>query len=269
MRALLALLLVAGVAAYVAYGWGGEEGLRVRVDRATEAGDVVAVEELLAAHRFDVIYLVDDDLEAWLKQMELPELERAPDAEGLLARALATAKTADKTFGGDAYSKYAEAWAAWSVEQRMQFRDGQAKFGAGREAQKEKRYDAAAESYRASLALAEPLGDAWGTAQAEQALGDLAVGAGRFDEAKQRHARARDIWRTLSHPRVLRSLHALGVVYEEQGELAEARASLEEMLTLAEQLGGKTDTAAVRSSLSRICRALGDEAAAAGYASEP
>ncbi|MBI4878349.1 MAG: tetratricopeptide repeat protein [Planctomycetes bacterium] len=171
-------------------------------------------------------------------------------------------------FSSDSFSRYAAAWRGWSAEERAGFRQGRDAFLRGREAQKEKRYDEAREAYAAALAAAEPLGDLIGVAQAEQALGDLAVGAGRLEEAVQRHERARDIFAALRHQAMLRSCRALGFVHEKLGDLAAARINLERMLEAAREARHDSDTLAVRATLARLCRELGDEEAAEGYERE-
>lgn len=266
MRLLVPALFIAAVAvAAVAVGRSGEDDLQTRYERTVEAGEDAAVTALLKEHRFEVIFLVDGYLEGWLKQTETPEAERMKNPESLLRMGIEAAEFADAALGGDAYLRYATAWKRWSAEDRLSFREGQKRFYAGREAQKEKRYERAAELYRESLALAEPLGDLWGIAQAEQALGDLAIGAGDPAAATARHQKASEVFGSVNHPKVLRSLNALGMLHEQAGELPEARQSLEEMLRLATLVDHTTDTSKVRASLARVCRAMGDEGAAENY----
>ncbi len=230
-------------------------------ERVGEA-DWEGVRSLLRSRPYEVIYLVDGYLESWLKQMEAPETERDPNAGQILERALLAARHADETFGGDAYSRYAKAWKGWSADERVRFRAGQAAFYRGRDAQKAKQYDDARAAYEESLSLAKPLGDLWGIAQAEQALGDLAVGDEKLEEALRRHEAARDVFASIRHQRMLRSCHALGVIHERLGHLKEARANYERMIEAAKEVDRDVDTAAVRQSLIRVCRAMGDDEAA-------
>lgn len=258
MRILVPSLVLAALAvAAVAVGRSDGDDLKSRYEAATAAGDSESVDALLKERRFEVIYLVDGYLEGWLKQTEAPAAERMERPETLLEAGIAAAAAADRAFGGDAYTRYAVAWKEWSPEQRLEFREGQKKFYAGREAQKEKRYEKAGALYGESLALADPLKDLWGIAQAEQALGDLAIGAGRLEDAVRHHRRARDVFLSLNHPRVLRSLNALGMVQERTGDLAAAERNLEEMLRLAKLVDRETDTTKVEESLARIRNAMG------------
>jgi tetratricopeptide (TPR) repeat protein len=182
--------------------------------------------------------------------------------------ALKAAERADAVFQVDAYSRYVGAWQAWTPGQRRQFREGQEAHAEGRAKQREKDYDAARAAYERSLDLADPLGDLWGTAQAEQALGDLAMGRGDFDEAIRRHLRALEIFGSLRHTGMLRSCRALGAAYEKTDRLADARAVLERMVAAAKEAGREEAAAPVKADLGRICRALGDEEAAKRYEAE-
>lgn len=233
------------------------------LERKADADGIAA---LFRARPFEVILLVDGYLEAWLSEQEKPAAERVANPERPLELAKAAAASADALFQTDAYSRYAKAWESWTDDQRVQFRQGQHEYQAGREAQQAKNYDAARAAYQQSLDLARPLGDLWGIAQAEQRLGDLAVGRGEIEEATRRHRAALDIFGALRHTGMIRSCRALATFHEQAQELSEARALLERLLVAADEAGRPEVAGPVRTDLVRICRALGDEEAAQRHA---
>ncbi len=251
-----------------ASGAEAQPDLQALFEEKCAAAAFAAVDELFRARPYEVIYLVDGYLESWLEQDELPVAERSVDPDRLLRLARIAAERADRVFSSDAFGRTVKAWSGWSAEERAAFRKGRDAHQRGREAQQEKRYEDAQEAYAAALEAAEPLGDLKGIAQAEQALGDLAVGAGHLEEAVQRHGRARDLFAALRHHGMLRSCRALGRVHEQLGDLAAARSNLERMLEAAREAGHDTDTRAVRATLARLCRELGDEEAAERYEGE-
>jgi tetratricopeptide (TPR) repeat protein len=217
---------------------------------------------------FEVILLVDGYLEAWLSNVEGKAEKPVAKPEELLDRGLLAAKHADRVFEGDAYTRYASAWKGWSEKQRKQFRAGQEEFYGGRALQKEKEYDDAKARYERSLEIASPLGDLWGIAQAHQALGDLAIGRDDLEVAIRHHTEAAKIFGSLRHAGMLRSHRALATVYEKKGDVKQARAELEKMLTAAIEARRPDAAKPVRADLVRLCRVLGDEAAAKKYEDE-
>lgn len=242
----------------------GEDDLGAAVEKALAAGDEPGAEALLKGRPYEVIFVVDGNLEGWLANEEKPAEQRDPKAAEMLERAVKIAALADRALGVKAYSRYANAWKGWSAAQRLQFREGQQLYGQARAAQKEKKYAEAAEFFQKSLAKAEPLDDLWGMAQAHQALGDLAMGEKKFDVAVAEHEKALELWSALRHVSMLRSCRALGQACEQLGKLDAAKQHLEQMLASAAEAGradAKT-TGPVHTDLARICRALGDEAAA-------
>src|SRR5690606_41029384 len=102
--------------------------LQATYERVAASEDPAAVAKLFEERRYEVIYLVDGYLEAWLKQTELPVAERMERPESLLDAGIAAAAAADAAFGGDAYTRYAKAWQAWTPEDRVRFRDGEKEF---------------------------------------------------------------------------------------------------------------------------------------------
>lgn len=223
------------------------------------------VETLFRSRPYEVIYLVDGYLEAWLARQESGVPGDDPEVQRLMNLALKSALSADAVFERDTFTRYANAWKGWSADQRAQFRKGQAEYGAGRDAQRQKKYAEAREHYEKSLQLAGSLGDTWGEAQAQQALGDLTVGEGKFEEAAACHEAGRDHFMSIMHPSLLRSLNALGHIREQQGKLKAARENLEAMLLVAERSGRDVDATAVYESLARICRSQDDADAVLRY----
>jgi tetratricopeptide (TPR) repeat protein len=252
------------------------EAIDVVYERLLAAKGDAEIERLLRGRPYEVIGLVDGYLEGWLASQENPGAPAEPGAKAparMLELAQDAAKRADATFKTDAYSRYANAWKAWSAEQRLQFREGQKQYGLGREAMRAKKLDEAKAAFAASLKLADPLGDLWGIAQAEQSLGDVAAGAAAgaadaaakktlLDEAIAHHKRGAQVFGELRHPGVLRSLRALGNLHEQAGDLKAARFALERMMDVAAEAQRLDNTGPVKKDLARLCRALGDEDAA-------
>lgn len=233
--------------------------------------DDAAIESAFRERPFEVILLVDGYLEAWLTNVEgKAEGERkVADPKTLLDKALDSAARADKALGGTGYTRYAKAWAGWSAEQQKQFRRGQQEYGAGRNAQKEKKLAEAKQHYETSLGLAAPLGDLWGEAQAHQSLGDVAMGEDRVDAAIQHFTKARDVYAGIRHQSGMRSMRALAAAHEKKGDHAKARAELESMVKIATDARlPRTMAAPVLKDLARICAALGDAEAAKKYEAE-
>lgn len=233
--------------------------------------DDAAIEGAFRERPFEVILLVDGYLEAWLSNVEgKAEGEaKVADPKTLLDKALDSAARADKALGGDGYTKYAKAWAGWTPEQQKQFRQGQAEYGAGRAAQKDKKLAEAKKHYENSLGLAAPLGDLWGEAQAHQSLGDVAMGEDRVDAAIEHFTKAKTIYASIRHQGGMRSMRALGVAHEKKGEHAAARKELEAMLKIAADAKLPRATGGpVLKDLARICAALGDAEAAKKYEAE-
>jgi len=242
------------------------EPLDAIYEAAVAKKDDAAIESAFKARRFEVINLVDGYLEGWLSNVEGSAKEKAADPQVLMDRALDAAARGDKALGGDGYTRYAKAWKNWTPEQQKQFRKGQEEYQAGRGLQKEKKLADAKARYEASLALAAPLGDLWGEAQAHQSLGDLAFGEEKFDVAIEHHKKGKAIFGSIRHQGAFRSYRALANAYEKKGDLKAARKELEEMVSVATEAKLPHATIGpVHKDLARVCRALGDEDAAKAH----
>jgi DNA-binding CsgD family transcriptional regulator/tetratricopeptide (TPR) repeat protein len=98
---------------------------------------------------------------------------------------------------------------------------------------------AAAEArYRESLTLCERIGDDTGVATASNDLGELARGAGAFDDAQAHYGRALELWRTMGDMTgVARGAHNLAQTARDIGDLPRAADLLRESLTASAQVG--------------------------------
>jgi non-specific serine/threonine protein kinase len=98
---------------------------------------------------------------------------------------------------------------------------------------------AAAEArYRESLALCERIGDDTGVATASNDLGELARGAGAFDDAQAHYGRALELWRRMGDMTgVSRGAHNLAQTARDIGDLPRAVDLLRESLTASALMG--------------------------------
>ncbi len=222
---------------------------------AEDKGDE-AVDKVFREHPYEVIFLVDRNLEGWLSEQEKPAGERVADSEKMLKRALYAASRADAVFDVKAYSSYANAWKGWTPEQRLRFRNGQGEFQNGSEALKAKQIDAARKHFAAALAAANDVGDTWGIAQAEQKLGDIAFGSGDLASAETHMKKSLELFGAMRHIGMLRSLRGLAALYEREGKNKEALAALEKMVAVANEADRGEAAQKVKADIERLRQAI-------------
>lgn len=230
------------------------QSFQLLFEQRAAKGQSKKIAELFRSRPFEVAYLFDGYLLAWA------ELETAAEGSGAIQFAWAkqVAVEADRMTGIKLHRQQILAAESWSEHEREWFLQGRRAFSTGRAAQKLRMYEEAEAGYLEALEQALRLGDLLGGARAEQALGDLAVGGKRLDEALKRHQRARDLLSQLRHPALLRSCRALAMIHESRGEFAAAKENLERMLAAAKEAQLDSDTKPVREALVRVCRSLGD-----------
>lgn len=198
-----------------------------------------ALRELWKAHRDEILYTLDADLEgslaAWEKSPDKPD---AAAIEALHERALWGARIASEATGDPLFADYASAFVGWNADQKKSFRAGQTAHGRAGKALKAGDHATAAKAARECADLALPLGDWWGYAMGLSAEGFALAASGE-------HARAQ---LSLSQARVV--YHALGLVGDEYGctkalakswhalkHFERAGAAARAALALAERLG--------------------------------
>ena len=143
---------------------------------------------------------------------------------------------------------------------------------------------AAAEArYRESLALCERVGDDTGIATASNDLGELARGAGAFDDAQAHYGRALELWRAMGDiTGVARGAHNLAQTARDIGDLPRAADLLRESLAASAQVGDGHSRASTLAALvavaaqrdldivaATLCGAAEAEMAAAGIVLDP
>ncbi|HZM00175.1 MAG TPA: hypothetical protein VFD43_07990 [Planctomycetota bacterium] len=212
--------------------------------KLADAQDEAGLAKLWREHPDLVLVTIDADLEG---SLALRERSRNPDESAIAAmhaRALRGARAAVAAGLHPILADYAAAFTGWDATQQKQFRAGQAAFGKAHAAAKDGRHDEALAAANECVALAEPLGDWWGTAMGFSVTGDALSALGRHDEALVALGRARALH------------HDLGLSGAEYGNL---RAMVE---ALRAQGGGRRLQELARQG-ALLGRALGDAAGAA------
>lgn len=210
-----------------------------------------------------VIPVIDSDLEQSLGIWENHGEKKRAEIDALITRAIAGAHAAVEATGRRRVLDYVTSFAGWTAVEKKEFRSGQGAFGEASKALKASKYDTALEQGRRCRALAEPLGDWWGTAMGLQAEGMALAGLGRQAEAVTALSRARLIYRELgltsSALRIEASLAALLIELDRQPRaeamirdgLATARrlkieSLIGEFTSLTEKLGAQKSNAPAR-----------------------
>lgn len=178
-----------------------------RLETWLAAGDHSLIVQVFRRHSDGVLPFIDDYLEGGLKMIE----EGKPEHEALSSfrTGVRFARLADEALGGTAFADYASSFASWSPTERKRFREGQAEFRTGRAENSDA--EKALAHYTKSLKLAEPLGDAWGTAMALGGIAESLVKLGRRAEALEYAWRAASLneWLHLRKAQIAATLTAL------------------------------------------------------------
>jgi tetratricopeptide (TPR) repeat protein len=251
------VVLATVVIAAPAFWPGSEEDVGLRFAELAAAGDREGTLELFRAHPGETLPAIDRYLEGPLSMIEEAaaaggEVDAAEIAD-LHAVAVFGASCADEAFGTGIFSDYAAGFAGQTPAQQRDFRAGQAAFAEAMKALKDGRHADALERGRACVALAQPLGDWWGTAmgltavgKAERALGNVAGAAAALGLAAQ-----------LDHDLRLRgaeyaNLRDLAAVLSDSGSARRALEAAGRALALARELGdskGEAELEALRAQL--------------------
>jgi tetratricopeptide (TPR) repeat protein len=212
--------------------------------KLADAQDEAALAAVWREHPDLVLVTIDQDLEG---SLALREQSAKPDEAALAAmhaRALFGARAAVAAGLHPILADYAASFSGWNAEQQKQFRSGQQAFGKARAAAKAGKHEEALAAANECAALAEPLGDWWGTAMGFSAAGQALAALGRNEEALVALGRARTLH------------HDLGLSGSEYG-------NLKDMVKVTQSLGRASRVAELARQGAALGRALGDEQGAA------
>lgn len=151
---------------------------RARLEKMLADGDAGMVVQVFKRHPGRTLPFIDRYLESGLAMIEKGE-DQSKAVESFRT-GIRFAALADQAFGGTTFSDYANSFASWSPTEQKNFRQGQREFKLGME-----EADAAMsmKHLQRSLSLAKPLGDAWGTAMAQQGIAEKSLAAGDRESA--------------------------------------------------------------------------------------
>lgn len=154
---------------------------REELEGMLESGDTRSLSRWFTQNRDKALPFIDSYLEGGLAMIEKGEDEA--EAQASFEKGVAFARVASQGLREPAYHKYASAFASWTPEQRVSFREGQKLFGAGRKALAEGDAEKSLELHQESFAKARPLGDLWGMAMAQGGMGSANAALGKHEEA--------------------------------------------------------------------------------------
>lgn len=171
-------------------GMGDDEPMsHTRLERMLADGDTPWIGQVFRRHPDSVLSFIDHYLEGGLKIIEDGgDADRAAES---FRTGLKFAKVADEALQEMIFSEYAAAFGSWSRAEQKRFREGQAAYHAGRKASDDPA--AALAHFQRSLALAEPLGDLWGTAMAYGGIARSRMALGEYEEAKTAAMKAAEL----------------------------------------------------------------------------
>ncbi len=182
-------------------------------------------------HPDETLPFIDHYFEGGLKIIE--EHGDPAAAKASFAMGLQFAEIADLALGEVILSEYGKAFANWDSAQQAQFRSGQHKFRAGREAQAAKDYPSALKLHTESLSLAAPLGDHWGKAMAYGGIGEAQLALGNYRESRQAFSESFWIYSRVSlRPNQIQSLFGMARANLALGAPRTALLSLEQAASL-------------------------------------
>ena len=151
---------------------------RTRLMNMLDAGDTGMIVQVFRRHPGQTLPFIDSFLESGLAMIE--QGKDPAEALNSFRTGIRFAALADEAFGGTTFADYANSFASWSPTEQKSFREGQREYKAGVKAEDPKE---ALVHLRQSLALARPLGDAWGQAMAQQAMAEKLLALGDHEAA--------------------------------------------------------------------------------------
>ncbi|HMN97177.1 MAG TPA: hypothetical protein PKC43_11870 [Phycisphaerales bacterium] len=204
---------------------------RARLERMLADGDTLWIVQVFRRRPGDVLPFVDHYLESGLESIEKGgDVDAAREGYRTAVR---FAELANQAFGEVIFTEYAASFASWGELEQQRFREGQRLYREARSKAKSSPEEAVA-LHRRSLALAEPLGDAWGVAMNQLAIADLCLGLERFQEGHDAALKAMEVFgRIQLRPSYVRALttcaklrQALGFPDQGTGQLRMALTAL-------------------------------------------
>jgi len=214
--------------------------------KLADAQDASGLEALWRQNPDLVLVTIDEDLEGSLALRERSDTPDETAIAAMHARALLGARAAVSAGLSPILGDYAAAFAGWDPAQQKQFRSGQKAFGSARAAAKAGRPEEALAAANQCVALAEPLGDWWGTAMGFSAAGQALSALGRHEEALVALGRARGLH------------HDLGLRASEYG-------NLQGMVQELQALGAGVRVRELARQAAQLGRDLGDTEGAARF----
>ncbi len=163
----------------------------------SEGGDYQGLVTLWRENPDAALPLIDGDLEGSLALWEAEGESKRVEIDEQIARAIIGAEAAFEATGRSRVIDYVTSFAGWTTEQRTRFREGQGACREGAGALQAGDTDRALEKGGQCRALAEPLGDWWGTAMGLRLEGTAQASRGEAEQAATSLAEARLIFREL------------------------------------------------------------------------
>ncbi len=205
--------------------------------------------QLWTNNPFETLPTIDSYLENSLKLVETSDRLDREAIHGNHAKALTGARAADEAFGTVIFSEYASSFIGWSREQQQQFRSGQKAYGDAQAALQSERFDAALAAGEDCVTKAQPLGDWWGTAMGNSAIGAAQKGLGDQEKALTAFTSSRAIYHDLRLGGAeLNCTFEMVVLLRDLHRMERAKITCQQGVALAERLGN----GAAKAQLSQI-----------------
>lgn len=233
-----------------------EKSTRDRFVELHAAKDEKGCEELWRQHPYEVIYVIDEDLEGALAAWE--KASGKPDPAVIAAhheRALWGARIASRASSHPIFLDYTSAFVSQNDAQKKNFRGGQKAHGEARAAMKAKNFAEAQTKAKLCVDLASPLGDWWGHAMGLSALGAAFAADGKHVEAIAPLGQAAMIYRDLQMPGdEYGAVRALANALVATGAKERAKAVLGRALELAGVVGDDKNKPALEAELAKLAQ---------------
>ncbi len=223
---------------------------RERLEKMLTDGDTAWIVQTFTRHADNTLGFIDGYFEGGLKMIEEGGSEKK--ATEMFRKGLEFARLADKAYNEVIFTQYAASFGSWSPKERLEFRQGQQEFRAGRKI-KDNPEEALAH-FEKSLALASPLGDAWGSAMAHTGIATTKLKLKDYEGARDAAMKAAEFNGRLRLRRDhIRSRLIIGQSYVDMGNTAAGRGHLR----IAWDAVTSADTPALRTEvLDAYCTAL-------------
>lgn len=179
-----------------------------QLDALLASGDTTIIAQRFKRHPGEVLPFIDEYLEGGLAMIEKAPADAAAAQRALDSwrRGIKYAEIANQAFGEVVFVEYAAAFAGWTPQEQLRFREAQKEFRESRQKSKDSPADAIA-GYRRSLAIADGLGDYWGVAMNQLAIAQASKELGRMQEGHDAALKAMELFGRLQlRPSYIKSL---------------------------------------------------------------